>query len=191
MNKRIEFVKKAAVAIFALTVFMSSFAFGVSEDYTTENDPLVSLSYINGVLTPSFEKYVDDKVKNVSVEEIVSSLMNSEEFKQYVSSVVAAQAQTGTSGSSSSAEFITLQLAAGRKIVSHGKCEIIVRSGQAAAISVTDGAVKDLSANKILSNGEAVVTGNFIEISYADGSGVAALKTTTEVLVRGDFTVGE
>ena len=191
MNKKIAFVKKTAAAVIALAVFMSLLTFGASDDYSTENDPLVSLSYINGVLTPNFEKYVDDKVKNVSVEEIVSSLMNSEDFRQYVSSVVASLAQSGSSGSSSSAEFMTLQLAAGRKIISHGKCEIIVRSGQAAAVSVTDGAVKDLSSGKTLKNGDPVAIGSFIEISYADGSGIAALRTTTEVLVRGDFTVGE
>ena len=99
MNKKTEFIKKAAVTVILLTVFMSTFAFGVTEDYSTENDPLISLSYINGVLTPSFEKYVDDKVKSVSVDEIVAALMEDEGFKDYVASVIASQSGGGQSGS--------------------------------------------------------------------------------------------
>lgn len=191
MNKKTEFIKKAAVTVILLTVFMSTFAFGVTEDYTTENDPLVSLSYINGVLTPTFEKYVDDKVKSVSVDEIVSALMDNENFKDYVASVIAAQTGGGQPGSASSAEFVSLVLSAGKRIIANGKCEVIVRSGKAAAFCKTSGTVKDISANKTLSNGENVIIGDLIEISYAGGAGIAALQSSTEVLIRGEFTIGE
>ena len=190
MNKKTELIKKAAIAVLLLAVFMTSFAFGVSEEYSTENDPLVSLSYINGVLTPSFEKYVDEKVKNVSVDEIAAALMKNESFKDYVASVIAAQS-SGGSGYASSGEFVTLTLAAGKRVVANGRCEIIVRSGRAAAFCKNDGAVKDVSANKTLSNGESVINGDLIEISYADNAGVAALQSSTEVLIRGEFTIGE
>ena len=191
MKKNTELIKKAAVTVLVMTLFLTTFAFGVTEDYSTENDPLVSLSYINGVLTPSLEKYVDDKVKSVSADEVESALMKNDSFKEYIASVIASQTHGGTSGSSASDSFITLELSAGKRVTANGRCEIIVRSGQAAAVSKTDGAVKDLSANKTLSSGDTVVPGNLIEISYSDGSGVAALRTPTEILVRGEFTIGE
>ena len=191
MNKKTEFIKKAAVTVILLTVFMSTFAFGVTEDYSTENDPLISLSYINGVLTPSFEKYVDDKVKSVSVDEIVAALMVDEGFKDYVASVIASQSGGGQSGSASSAEFVSLVLSAGKRITANGKCEVIVRSGKAAAFCKTSGVVKDISADKTLTNGENVITGDLIEVSYAGGAGIAALQNGTEVLIRGEFTIGE
>ena len=191
MKNKAEYIKKAAVTVILLTVFMTVFAFGVTEDYSTENDPLVSLSYINGVLTPSYERYVDEKVKSVSVDEIVAALMENESFRDYVASVIASQSGGGPSGSASSAEFVSLVLSAGKKITANGKCEIIVRSGKAAAFCKSAGAVKDVSANKTLSNGENVITGDLIEISYAGGAGVAALQNSTEVLIRGDFTIGE
>ena len=169
MKKKTEMIKKAAVAVLVIVVFMTVLASGAAEEYSTENDPLVSLSYINGVLVPGFEHYVDEKVQSVSAEEIVSELMSNEEFRQYVSSVIASMSHD-SSGTASSSEFIT---------------------GQAAAVCPSEGAVKDLSADRTLKNGDTVITGNFIEISYADGSGIVALQTTTEILVRGEFTVGE
>ena len=191
MKSKAEFIKKILLSAVCLAILMSTFAFGVTEDYTTENDPLVSLSYINGVLTPAFEKYVDEKVKSVSVDEIASSLMNNEAFKEYIASIIASQTHGGVSGSSASEEFMTVELAAGKKITANGKCEIIVRKGQASAFCTTDGAVKDLSAGKVLSNGDGVTLGNFIEISYSGDAGIISLHTATEILIRGDFIVGE
>lgn len=189
--KKTEIIKKAAVTVILLTVFMSVFAFGVTENYTTEDDPLVSLSYINGVLTPSFERYVDEKVKSVSVDEIVSALMKNESFKDYVASVIAAQSAGSQAGTAVSSEFVSLKLAAGKKITANGRCELIVRTGRAAAFCATAGVVKDVSANKTLNNGENVITGDLIEISYADNAGVAALQDGTEILIRGEFKIGE
>ena len=191
MKNRVEIIKKAAVTVLLLTLFMSTFALGASESYTTENDPLVSLSYINGVLTPQFEQYVDEKVNSVSVDDVAAALMNNESFKEYVASLIAAQTHGGVSGSSTSEEFLTVELAAGKKIKANGKCEIIVRTGQAAAYCANEGAVKDISAGKTLKNGDAVVLGNLIEVSYAGEAGIAALTTPTEILVRGEFIVGE
>ena len=190
MKKKTEMIKKAAFAVLVIVVFMTVLASAAAEEYSTENDPLVSLSYINGVLVPGFEHYVDEKVQSVSAEEIVSELMSNEEFRQYVSSVIASMSHD-SSGTASSSEFITLRLSAGKRLTAGSKCEIIVRSGQAAAVCPSEGAVKDLSADRTLKNGDTVITGNFIEISYADGSGIVALQTTTEILVRGEFTVGE
>lgn len=191
MNKNVSLIKKAAVTVILLCVFMTTFAFGVTEDYSTENDPLISLSYINGVLTPQYERYVDDKVKSVSVDEIVSALMKNDSFKDYVASVIASQSSGSTPGSAVSAEFVSLSLSAGKRITANGRCEVIVRSGRAAAFCKTSGAIKDISANKTLSNGETVIIGDLIEISYADNAGIAALQSSTEVLIRGEFTIGE
>lgn len=191
MKSKAEFIKKVAVTVILLTVFMTSFAFGVSENYTTENDPLVSLSYINGVLTPAFEAYVDEKVKNVSADEVAAALMNNDSFKEYVASLIASQTHGGVSGSSDGEQFKTVELAAGKKIKANGKCEVIVRKGQAAVYCRTEGAVKDISAGKTLKNGDAAVLGNLIEISYAGDSGIISLLTPTEILIRGEFIVGE
>lgn len=191
MNKNVSLIKKAAVTVILLCVFMTTFAFGVTEDYSTENDPLISLSYINGVLTPQYERYVDDKVKSVSVDEIVSALMKNDSFKDYVASVIASQSSGSTPGSAVSSEFVSLSLSAGKRITANGRCEVIVRSGRAAAFCKTSGAIKDISANKTLSNGETVIIGDLIEISYADNAGIAALQSSTEVLIRGEFTIGE
>ena len=190
MKRVSEILKKTAVAAAALALLMTTFALGASDDYSTENDPLVSLSYINGVLTPAFEKYVDDRIQNVSAEEIAAALMNNDSFKEYVASVVSSSPQGGTSVPSSSAEFIKVNLDAGKRITASGKCELIVRSGEASVFCATDGAVKDVSASKTLSNGDGVILGDYIEISYADAAGIVSLRSGTEVLVRGEFTVG-
>ena len=191
MNDKIQIIKKAAIALVALTVIMSLFVFGTGNEYSTEDDPLVSLSYINGVMIPSIENYVDSKIKNVSVDEIADALMQNENFRQYVASIVASSGSGTVPGSAVSQDFIKLELSAGKRVTASGKCEIIVRSGHAAVFCKTEGAVKDLSADKVLKNGDEAPVGDLIVVTYAEGAGISSVYSPTEILIRGEFTVGE
>ena len=194
MKNRFTLIKKTATAALMLVIFMTCFVSATDDAYVTENDPLVSLSYIENVLTPSLKSYVDGKVTEVSADDVAAALVNSPDFKDYVSELVKEELKNYSfhgSGSSSS-EFTALSLTAGQKITALGKCEMILQSGSCTVFGpASSGAVKDLSAGKTLNSGSSLAVGNYVEISYADGSGIAALKNGTSLLIRGEYTVAE
>ncbi len=196
MKNKITTIKKAASAVFMLVLFLTFFVSATDDAYVTENDPLVSLSYIENVLTPSIKSYVDGKVSNVTADEVAQALVNDQSFKDYVSQVVKDELKNysfPSSGSgSASAEFQSLNLSAGQKITALGKCELILQSGAATVFGpASSGAVKDISANKTLNAGSSLTVGNYIEISYANGSGIAVIQNGTALLIRGEYTVAE
>ncbi len=196
MKSKIETIKKAASAVMMLVLFLTFFVSATDDAYVTENDPLVSLSYIENVLTPSLKDYVDGKVVGANAEEVAAALANDQNFRDFVSNVVREELENysfpSQGGTSASASFYTLNLGAGQKITALGKCELILQSGACAAFGpASSGAVKDISANRTLSSGTALTVGNYVEISYADGSGIAALRDGTSLLIRGEYSVAE
>lgn len=196
MKSKLETVKKAASAIMMLVLFLTFFVSATDDAYVTENDPLVSLSYIENVLTPSLKEYVDGRVSNVTADEIAAALVNDQNFKDYVAQIVQDELKNysfpSSGGAAASSEFRTLNLAAGQKITALGKCELIMQSGACTVFGPSSsGAVKDLSADKTLRSGSALTVGNYVEISYSDGSGIAALRDGTTLLIRGEFSVAE
>ncbi len=194
MKNKFTLIKKTAIAALMLVIFMTYFVSATNDAYVTENDPLVSLSYIENVLTPSIKSYVDGKVTDVSAEGVAASLMESSDFRDYISGIVKEELKNYSfSGSvSGSAEFSSVTLSAGQKITALGKCEMILQSGSCTVFGpVSSGAVKDLSAGKTLKSGSSLTVGNYVEISYADGSGIASLRAGTSLLIRGEYTVAE
>lgn len=194
MKSKLTLIKKVATAAMMLVLFLTCFVSATEDAYVTENDPLVSLSYIENVLTPSLKEYVDGKVTDVTAEQIAQSLKNDPDFRSYIAGIVKDELKNypSSSGSSASAEFAAVSLAVGQKITALGKCEIILQSGACTVFGPgTSSAVKDLSAGKTLKNGASLTIGNYVEISYADGSGIAALRAGTSLLIRGEYTVAE
>ena len=194
MKSKLTLIKKVATAAMMLVLFLTCFVSATEDAYVTENDPLVSLSYIENVLTPSLKDYVDGKVTDVTAEQIAQSLKNDPDFRSYIAGIVKEELKNypASSGSSASAEFASVSLAVGQKITALGKCEIILQSGACTVFGPgTSSAVKDLSAGKTLKSGASLTVGNYVEISYADGSGIAALRAGTSLLIRGEYTVAE
>ena len=195
MKNKITMIKKIAGAALMLVLFLTCFVSATEDAYVTENDPLVSLSYIENVFMPSVKDYVDAKVSAGTGDEVAGIIVNDPAFRSYVSDIVEEELKKYSlqaAGSSSVSEFVTVGLSVGQKITALGKCEIIMQSGACTVFGpATSLAVNDLSSGKTLKSGSSLTVGNFVEISYADGSGIAALRAGTMLLIRGEYSIAE
>ncbi|MGI6130014.1 MAG: hypothetical protein ACOYEO_07995 [bacterium] len=77
-----------------------------------------------------------------------------------------------------------VELEAGEVLRGEAGTEIVLRSGQAAAITTSQGGISDLTAGRDIQNGEAVPANHLLLIPRSDGRGLRAL-TNIVVLVRG------
>jgi len=84
--------------------------------------------------------------------------------------------------------FLPVELAEGRKLIGSGGAEIILRSGDAAAIDNGENGVSDLTSGTDLMSGDRVGLNHLLLIPRDDGRGITAL-TDAWVMVRGDYTI--
>lgn len=206
--KILQFFKKPAICLLAMSLLLSTFAFATgTDDYITSDDPLVSLSYIEDVYTAEIEALIDSKLSGYTggsgslteeekqaliqeiTSEVVSGLTASSEFTEALSKAVAEEvAKQAQSFGTSAGEFITLEIAMGQKLVANGSCEVILQSGSA---TVSGSHVYSVNQSQYLASGTAVTKNHLIKIDAADGSGIVGTWTATTVLVRGSFDIVE
>ena len=84
--------------------------------------------------------------------------------------------------------FAPIELAPGQKLTGAGGTEIVLRSGEAAAIDNGYNGISDLTSGTDLMTGNQVVLNHLLLVPRDDGRGILAL-TEAWVLVRGDYTV--
>ena len=106
--------------------------------------------------------------------------------KSYVDSLLGAK-------ETSSSEYEIVQLAAGKTILGHAGCEIILRSGVASinsftAADGTENGVQDITDGVDLKNGVNCPLNHLLLIPRADSRGIT---TTTEVfvMIRGSYEI--
>lgn len=147
-------------------------AIGINADtiYSTENDPLVTLSYV-------------DKIKG----EILEELKNELDIKDLIESMELPETNYG---------YEILELKSGDVFWAKASCEIILRSGKADII-VTDEnniinriGLSDLTDGKELLNNEALPINHYVIISRGDGRGVKITSDKAYLMVRGEYEVG-
>ena len=81
-----------------------------------------------------------------------------------------------------------VELEAGQVLRAEAGTEIVLRSGQATAITTPQGGISDLTAGRDVQNGEAVSANHLLLVPRSDGRGLKAL-TNVVVLIRGGVTV--
>jgi len=84
--------------------------------------------------------------------------------------------------------FKPVELAEGQKLIGAGGTEVILRSGEAAAIDNGENGVPDLTVGADLMTGERVGLNHLLLIPRGDGRGITAL-TEVWVMVRGEYEI--
>jgi hypothetical protein len=84
--------------------------------------------------------------------------------------------------------FVPLEVAAGKRIIGGAGTEIILRSGEAAAIGNESNGISDLTEGLDLQTGAAVSRNHLLLVPRDDGRGLSA---TSDVwlMVRGPYTI--
>lgn len=160
---------KCSSTILILCVMFTAFATATGETYTTEDDPLVSLSYVNAEI---------DKVKA----ELKA------EMEAYVREEIAKNS-VGGSGTNQ-VVFSTEKLNAGQKVVALGACDVILLTGSAKAVcpSNTQTLTDKTTENSIINNGE-IIKNHYIIMPKADGRGICCTSSGTEIMIKGEYKI--
>ena len=193
-NKRTKIL--AIIIAFALML-----ALAVSTLGATDNDPLVTLSYINETVIPKITEDVKNAVLAVlnanygaTPEETPTETPTeqpSEEPEQETPAEVPAAKEIDLS----SVKYNVVLLKQGEKLFATGditeSTEIILRSGVVTAISpFGDQGIADLTASKELYNNDPLVKNNYCLIPRgSDGRGICAENGDAYILVRGEYEI--
>ena len=174
--------RKIAIGIvfLAAVTFISSVSIMSFATLGTQDDPLVTLSY----LTDIFKTQVVNEIK--STEQTMTQKFNSQ------ISALESQLQAGQGGAtattpSSSSVFSVVTLSNGQSLTCSVGVEIMLRIGTAngtgtapALVNYTDGTT--------LSSGSALKTNNMYLVTI-EGNGIKATAETVRVLVRGNYKI--
>lgn len=145
------------------------------------NDPLVTLSYLNGAFAKQVQAMVDDAV-TARKAELEQALGNA------AAGNGSAPANPGASTAGSGSAFAVVTLSRGQALVGDVGCEVMLRVGSATCGSPGTVGLIDTTSGDNLANGGALAT-NHLYMVTIDGRSVTATSDTVKVLARGPYTI--
>ena len=149
-NKFIALTVTAALAVSAVYAFAAP---------GTNDDPLVSLSYITDTLIPELHEYVDAKISKIG------------------------NTSTGTQGS-----FKVVDVKKGQMIKCGDGCEMILRMGTGTIVASAKGGISDVTAGFDLGQDIAMPANHLLIAPLGDGRGVR-MTTDGKVMIKGTYTL--
>ena len=142
-----------------------------------QDDPLVTLSYLNQTAIPQIVEQVEDRTAQRQ-EELEESFRT--QLNQYQ--------QGNQGGETASAGYTLVTLAQGQVMHLEVGCEVLLRVGSASVQADSSPALIDLSAGGTVNSG-ASLEKNHLYMSTIEGRTLSADAATVKVLVRGGYTV--
>ena len=164
-------LKKSAI-IFVMIITVLTLGVSADEAYSSKNDPLVSLSYVNDVLGPQIMSEVLAKIDS-----------------QYVKISDITDMSTG--------ELTLITLSKGDTLMSKGVCEMVLLSGNATTIITSSSNIEagqglvDVTDGIVVTNGSLIKQNHKIIIPKADGRGIIVTGDSVSLLVRGAYTIAD
>ncbi len=165
MNRFTKLTVTFVLLLTALTLCVSA-----DGAYSSVDDPLVSLSYVNDILAPEIVEQVMAKVEAEYIK---------------ISDISAASAGS----------YTNISLTKGQTLMADACCEVILADGAAtvivtAASNVENGAgICDLTAGSMIVNGELLAVSHYLVIPKADGRGIVVTSDTANIMVRGEYHI--
>ena len=157
MKKRIIY---STVLVFLL-IFAVLTANIVTAEPGGDDDPIISLSYIQETVIPELKAYVDAKIASIS----------------------------GNSGSSGKPSvFEVVEINQGQKLIAEAGTELILRMGKGTIIATEKGGVADTTAGYDLPNLTEMPSNHLLIVPLADGRGFVA-QTDVIVMVKGRYSI--
>ena len=154
MNRKLKF--KIVMVLVCLSLMFTV----VLADPGTEDDPLISKSYIDTVLMPKIEQYVESKIAGLG---------------------------SGGNGGGSGESFQVVSVKKGEEGICSAGAELILRMGKATIIATEKGGLADTTAGFDLSDGVPMPANHLLIVPVADGRGLEA-ETDLLVMIKGGFT---
>lgn len=166
-QKKLVIVLSAVLALVAI-VGISAYA---ASNYGTQSDPLVTLSYIDNILTPKLMDQVKGEI-NSSVKDIDKAIDDA----------------VKASGNIAAETYTLVTLTEGQTLTGGVGAELILRSGDAFSVGGAYSALIDTTTGDTSEFG-AYITANHLYLATDYGAGVICESETATFLVRGNCTI--
>ena len=159
--KKNRWLLRAVVLVLLSGILTTSVS--LAAEAGSSEDPLVTLSYLNGTFLDSILERVAEKI--------------------------AQRNRQGQAGAGTAADtFTVVTLSNGQTLTGSIGCEVMLRVGTAVCVSPSNPGLIDESAAVTLNNSGALVT-NHLYMMTIEGRGVKATSGTVKLLVRGGYTI--
>ena len=178
-----------AALLLAAVLAIGAVAFA-AQAYSSADDPLISLSYINDVLLPQIVELIQ---KNNRGEDIGGAVVTTPAETTVAEPTTAIEYPDGTLHTDG--YYAVVQMQAGETLfASVHACEVIVRSGDALTLSpftvkYEEQGLSDTTDGKELYSGESIPKNHTILIPRDDGRGVSVGEGGAWLMVRGDYRI--
>ena len=160
----------AALALVTIVVLAASTA-------GSQEDPLVTLSYLEGTYTDSVMEKADE----------VLAQRNQELQEALAEEIQKLQSSGGSTGSGdSAASFVVVTLEKGETLVGGVGTEVMLRSGSAVCKASSEPGLLDSTDGAVLAK-NAELKANHLYLMTVEGRGVTATASGTLLLVRGTY----
>lgn len=137
----------------------------------TEQDPLVTLSYLKEVFMKDILTEVDEKIDQ----------RNAQIVQELGGQMSGGEAETMDT-------FAVVTLTKGQVLTGDIGCEVMLRIGTASCVAPSNPGLIDETSAETLSNGKALVI-NHLYMMTIEGRGVKATADVTKLMVRGTYTI--
>lgn len=168
----------AAVVLLGVGFWAGSVS-AAGRDPGSASDPLVSQSYVNEVVA--------------NLKETLQNQLTAYADKTYVDQRLKEALQNQSGGVDESyvderTTFRVVDLKAGQRIIGDAGTEIVLRSGEAVAITSIQGGLLDATAGTDLAQGSVIQKNHLLVIPRSDGRGVLCTKPAV-LMVKGNYKV--
>lgn len=176
MKKKFRVVLTAAAALLVLAIAVVA-AGEYSGPAGSENDPLVTMSYIDDIFTVEMQKYFKQELQT-QTDSLRDSLESRIEALE--------EACEAAAGTEAGLYYRELKLESGNELICKAGTELLLRAGSAYVMSGGSG-LADTSGGETPGRGSYIAK-NHMYLVTEDGCGICADGSIT-VLVRGDCEV--
>lgn len=171
-------MKKYRKPVFLVLAVCTVLAAGITASAVGGNDdPLVSVGYLNKVFAPAVYEKVDKAVRD-----------NEAALKADLDKAIDEKLQTSGSPGGDSASFQVVTLSRGQTLTGQVGCEVMLRVGTAVCVSDSAPGVIDTTEGTTLNHGGALQTNHLYMVTIAT-RGVTATADVVKVLARGSYTI--
>ncbi|MDR3149793.1 MAG: hypothetical protein LBT88_07280 [Oscillospiraceae bacterium] len=150
-----------------MILLAAGIAASAAGNYGSESDPLVTLSYLNDVITPSL-KTESKAALDTKLAELETQL-------------------GGRAGGSGSSAFEVVSVSAGQRVKCSAGTELIARVGNISCSADSSPGLVDGTDGKTIDNGSALAK-NHLYVVTIDGNGFKASESA-KVLIQGGYTI--
>ena len=187
-----KYIKTIACASLACALAFGAFYIYADQAYSSADDPLISLSYINEVLLPQIKELI---LRHENGEDIGDIVVTTEPAQTDPPEQTDPLPVFPEGTVSTGARFAVVQMQAGQILyASVNACEVIVRSGASHVVSpftvrFEEQGLSDTTDGRELYNEQAVPNNHTILIPRDDGRGIVVGEGGAWLMVRGEYRI--